>query len=220
MLGTKPEFPTAYHPQKDGLAENKIKNLEDMSRIFCGYGMEYKDHEGYTLELVTLIPVVQLAYKTSVHSVTVNTPAILEKGWNPLLTVDYLKKNLLSVHPTSKDFQVTLKKAFEKAENLIVEAKLYNKQRYYKIHQGPDFKEGDKFLSLTLNVNSLKGPKKMRDFSVGPFNIIRMIGTNAVEVTLSKRFSRKHAVFPVILVEPYDQTDDDKFPKSKKIFTH
>ncbi|MBW0479337.1 hypothetical protein O181_019052 [Austropuccinia psidii MF-1] len=60
MLGTKLSFSTAYHPQKDGLDERMIQTMEDIIRRFCAYGMEYKDHEGYTHDWVTLLPAVQL----------------------------------------------------------------------------------------------------------------------------------------------------------------
>ncbi|MBW0591632.1 hypothetical protein O181_131347 [Austropuccinia psidii MF-1] len=80
----------------------------------------------------------------------------------------------------------------------------------------PDFKEGDQVLVSTLNFNNLKGPKKMRDSFVGPFTIIRLIGKNAVEVKLTEEFSRKHPLFPVILIKPYFQTEEDKFPSRKK----
>ncbi|MBW0588892.1 hypothetical protein O181_128607 [Austropuccinia psidii MF-1] len=65
MLGTKPAFSTAYHPQTDGLAERMIQTMEDILRIFCAYCMEYKDHEGYTHDWVTILPPVQLAYNTT-----------------------------------------------------------------------------------------------------------------------------------------------------------
>ncbi|MBW0533074.1 hypothetical protein O181_072789 [Austropuccinia psidii MF-1] len=70
MLGTKLKFSTAYHPQRDGLAERMIQTMQDILRGFCAYGMEYKDHEGYTHDWVTLLPAVQLAYNTSQHSTT------------------------------------------------------------------------------------------------------------------------------------------------------
>ncbi|MBW0471596.1 hypothetical protein O181_011311 [Austropuccinia psidii MF-1] len=80
----------------------------------------------------------------------------------------------------------------------------------------PYFKEGDQVLVSTLNFNNLKGPNKMRDSFVGPFTIIKLIGKNAVEVKLTKEFCRKHPVFPVSLVKPYFQTEEDKFPSRKK----
>ncbi|MBW0592278.1 hypothetical protein O181_131993 [Austropuccinia psidii MF-1] len=111
MLGTKLAFSTAYHPQTDGLAERMIQTMEDILRRFCAYGMEYKDHEGYTHDWVTLLPAVQLAYNTSQHSTTGKTHALVEKGWNPLLPVGHFKKNLLTIQPTAKDFHDMWKRA-------------------------------------------------------------------------------------------------------------
>ncbi|MBW0493818.1 hypothetical protein O181_033533 [Austropuccinia psidii MF-1] len=70
ILSAKLAFSTAYHPQTDGLAERTIQTMEEIIRRFCAYGMEYKDHEGYTHDWVTLVPAVQLAYNTSQHSTT------------------------------------------------------------------------------------------------------------------------------------------------------
>ncbi|MBW0571393.1 hypothetical protein O181_111108 [Austropuccinia psidii MF-1] len=80
----------------------------------------------------------------------------------------------------------------------------------------PDFKEVDQVLVSTLNLNNLKGHNKMRDSFVGPFTIIKLIGKNAAEVKLTEEFSRKHPVFPVSLVKPYFQTEEDKFPSRQK----
>ncbi|MBW0568238.1 hypothetical protein O181_107953 [Austropuccinia psidii MF-1] len=117
MLCTKLAFSTAYHPQTDVLAESMIQKMEDILRIFCAYGMEYKDHEGYTHYWVTLLPTVHLAYNTSQHSTTGKTPSLVEKGCNPLLPVDHLKKNLLNIHPTAKDFHEMWRRACDTAAN-------------------------------------------------------------------------------------------------------
>ncbi|MBW0542992.1 hypothetical protein O181_082707 [Austropuccinia psidii MF-1] len=107
MLGTKLAFSTAYHPQTYGLTERIIQTMEEILIRFCAYGMEYKDHEGYTIDWLTLLPEVQLAYNTSQHSTTRKTPALVEKGWNPLLPVDHLKKDLLTIPLKCKDFYET-----------------------------------------------------------------------------------------------------------------
>ncbi|MBW0487214.1 hypothetical protein O181_026929 [Austropuccinia psidii MF-1] len=78
--------------------------MDDILRRFCSYGMEYKDHEGYTHDWATLLPAVQLAYNTNQHSTTGKTPALVEELWNLLLPVDHLEKNLLTIHPTAKHF--------------------------------------------------------------------------------------------------------------------
>ncbi|MBW0558375.1 hypothetical protein O181_098090 [Austropuccinia psidii MF-1] len=108
LFGKKLSFSTAYHPQTNGLAERMIKTLEDMIRRFCSYGLEFKDSDGFTHDWCTLIPSLELAYKTSIHSSTGKTPAMLEKGWNPRLPYDTLKKDLVDIHPTASSFKLVL----------------------------------------------------------------------------------------------------------------
>ncbi|MBW0463249.1 hypothetical protein O181_002964 [Austropuccinia psidii MF-1] len=83
MLGTKLALSTAYHPETDGLAERIIQTMEDIIRRFCSYGMEYKDHEVYTHDWVTLLPAVHLSHNKSQHSTTGKSPSLEEKGGTP-----------------------------------------------------------------------------------------------------------------------------------------
>ncbi|MBW0519187.1 hypothetical protein O181_058902 [Austropuccinia psidii MF-1] len=112
-------FPTDYHPQTDGLAEKMIQKMEDILRRFCSYGMEYMDHESYNHAWVTLLPAVQLAHNTSQNSTTGKTPAVVEKGWNPLFPVDHLKRNLLTIHPTATYFHEMWKRACDTASKML-----------------------------------------------------------------------------------------------------
>ncbi|MBW0569045.1 hypothetical protein O181_108760 [Austropuccinia psidii MF-1] len=123
ILGTKLAFSTAYPPQTDGLAERMIQKMEYILTRFCAYGMEYKDHEGYTHDWVTFLPAVQLAYSTSQHSTTGKTPELVEKGWNPLFPVYHLKKNPLTIHPTAKYSHEIWKRSCDTAAKCIAELK-------------------------------------------------------------------------------------------------
>ncbi|MBW0561420.1 hypothetical protein O181_101135 [Austropuccinia psidii MF-1] len=67
LFGKKLSFYTAYHPQTDGLAEKMIKTLEDIVRRICAYGLEFKYWDGFTHDWCTLLPALELAYKTSVR---------------------------------------------------------------------------------------------------------------------------------------------------------
>ncbi|MBW0568642.1 hypothetical protein O181_108357 [Austropuccinia psidii MF-1] len=87
-----------------------IQNLEDMIRRFCAYGLEFKDSYGFTHDWCTLIPALKLAYKTSVHSSTGQTPAMLGKGWNPRLPAKTLRKELIDIPPTASSFKIILDK--------------------------------------------------------------------------------------------------------------
>ncbi|MBW0496299.1 hypothetical protein O181_036014 [Austropuccinia psidii MF-1] len=80
LFGTKLSFSTAYHPHADGLAERIIQALEYMVRGYCAYGLELKDCDIFTHYWCTLLPELELAYKTSIHAITNHSPATLEKG--------------------------------------------------------------------------------------------------------------------------------------------
>ncbi|MBW0517911.1 hypothetical protein O181_057626 [Austropuccinia psidii MF-1] len=105
LLGTKLSFSTAYHPQTDGLEERMIKTLEEMIRRFCAYSLEVKDSDGFTHDWCTLIPALELAYKTFIHASTGKTPAILDKGWDHQLPIDNLKKDLVDIHPAASSLK-------------------------------------------------------------------------------------------------------------------
>ncbi|MBW0579947.1 hypothetical protein O181_119662 [Austropuccinia psidii MF-1] len=70
LFGAKMSFSTAYHPQTDGLAERMIQTLEDMVRRFCGYGLEFKDCDGFTHDWCTQLPELEFTYKASIHAST------------------------------------------------------------------------------------------------------------------------------------------------------
>ncbi|MBW0566730.1 hypothetical protein O181_106445 [Austropuccinia psidii MF-1] len=100
----------AYHPQSDGLDEKMIQTLEDMVGISSAHGLELEGCYGFTHEWCTLLPALELAYKTSIHASTNQTPAILQRGWNPKLPQDSLMKDLVEIHPTAASFKGILDK--------------------------------------------------------------------------------------------------------------
>ncbi|MBW0531494.1 hypothetical protein O181_071209, partial [Austropuccinia psidii MF-1] len=50
-----------------------IQTLEDMVRRFCAYGLKFEDCDGFTHDWCTLLPELELAYKTSIHASTSQT---------------------------------------------------------------------------------------------------------------------------------------------------
>ncbi|MBW0553917.1 hypothetical protein O181_093632 [Austropuccinia psidii MF-1] len=216
LFGTNSSFSTAYHPQTDGLAERMIPTLEDIIRRFCAYGLEFKDSDGFTHDWCTLIPALELAYKTSIHSSTGKTPAMLEKGWNPRLPYDTLKKDLVDIHPTESSFKIILDKARHHANRFMQDSYKYAKERWDKGHKAPDFKIGDLVLVSTLNLNNIKGPKKLKDSFAGPFMIKALHGPNAVQLELTGELMNKHPAFPVSLIKPYSSSEKELFPLRNK----
>ncbi|MBW0537400.1 hypothetical protein O181_077115 [Austropuccinia psidii MF-1] len=184
LFGTKLSFSTAYHPQTDGLSERMIQTLEDMIRRLCSYGLEFKDSDGFTHYWWTLIPSLELEYKPSVHYSTGQTPAMLEKGWNPRLPADTLRKDLIDIHPKASTFKIMLA----------------------KIHKVPDLKVGDLGLVSTLNFNNIKGPKKLKYLYVGPVSLIK-----PYQPTDKELFPLGNPA--PLTVPPVEQSDDRKIKK-------
>ncbi|MBW0585221.1 hypothetical protein O181_124936, partial [Austropuccinia psidii MF-1] len=181
-----------YHPQTDGLAERTIQTLEDMIRIFCAYGLEFKYSDGFTHDWCTLIPALELAYKTSIHSSTAKKPAMLEKGWNPRLPYYTLRKSLVDIHPTASSFKIIIDKARHHANRCMQDSFRYAKERWDKGHKPPDFKMGDLVLVSTLNFKNIRGPKKLKDSFAGAFMIKALHVPNDVQLELMGELMNKH----------------------------
>ncbi|MBW0571561.1 hypothetical protein O181_111276 [Austropuccinia psidii MF-1] len=202
LFGTKLFFSTACHPQTDGLAERMTQTLEDIVRRVCAYGLEFKYCDGFTHDWCTLSPALELAYKTSIHSSTNQTPAILEKGWNPKLPQYSLRKDLVEIHPTAASFKGKLGKTRKHSIRCIEDSFSYSKDKWEKSHATTDFIVGDLVLVSTTNFNNIKQCKKLKDSVSGPFVIKALHGENAVEVELSEEIRNKHPTFPVSLIKP------------------
>ncbi|MBW0516478.1 hypothetical protein O181_056193 [Austropuccinia psidii MF-1] len=143
LFGTNLSFSTAYHPQADGLAERMIQTLEDIIGGFCAHGPEFKDYDGFTHDWCTLIPALELAYETSIHYSTGKTPEMLEKGLNPRLEYDTLKKDLVDTNSTASSFKMMLDKARHHANRCMQDSFKYAKERWDKIHKPHNFKIGN-----------------------------------------------------------------------------
>ncbi|MBW0519296.1 hypothetical protein O181_059011 [Austropuccinia psidii MF-1] len=96
-----------------------------MIRRLCAYGLEFKNSDGFTYNWCTLIPALELEYKTSIHSSTGKTPEMLEKSWNPTIPYDTLKKDSVDIHPTASSFKIMLDKARHHANRFMQDSFKY-----------------------------------------------------------------------------------------------
>ncbi|MBW0551462.1 hypothetical protein O181_091177 [Austropuccinia psidii MF-1] len=202
LFETKLSFSTPYPPQTDGLAEIMIQTLEDMVRRICAYGLEIKDCDGFTHDSCNLLPGLELAYKTSIHASTNQTPTILEKGWNPKLPEDSLRNDLVVIHPKASSFKGILDKARKHAVRCLEDSFAYAKNKWDKSHATPYFKVRGLVLVSTANFNNIKACKKHKDSFRGTFDIKALHGENSVEVELYEELSNKHPTFLVSLIKP------------------
>ncbi|MBW0523665.1 hypothetical protein O181_063380 [Austropuccinia psidii MF-1] len=137
---------------------------------------------------------------------------MLEKGCNPRLPYDTLKKNLVEIHPTAISFKLILDKARHHANRCMQDSFKYEKERWDKSNKPPDFKVGHLVLGSTLNFINIKGPNKLKDSFEGPFMIKSLHRPNAVQLDLKGDLMNKHPTFPVSLIKHYSSSDKELFP--------
>ncbi|MBW0461999.1 hypothetical protein O181_001714 [Austropuccinia psidii MF-1] len=104
-----------------------------MIRRFCAYVLELKDSDYFSHYWCTIIPALELAYQTSVHSSTGKTPVMLEKEWNPKLSEDTLRKNSIDIFPTAFSFNIMLCKVKHHAKQRMNSPFNYEKQKWERI---------------------------------------------------------------------------------------
>ncbi|MBW0523074.1 hypothetical protein O181_062789 [Austropuccinia psidii MF-1] len=93
----------------------------------------------------------------SIHASTNQTPAIIEKGWNPKLSHNSLRNNLVELYPTAASFKGILDKARKHSVRFTEDSFSYSKDKWDKTHATPEFNVGDLVLLSTTNFNNIKG---------------------------------------------------------------
>ncbi|MBW0510483.1 hypothetical protein O181_050198 [Austropuccinia psidii MF-1] len=141
---------------------------------------------------------------------------MLRKGWNPRLTHDTLKKDLVDIHPTASSFKLMLDKARHHTNRFMQDSFKYAKEIWDKSHKPPDFKIGDLVLVSALNFDIIKGPKKLKGSFAGPFMIKALHGPNSVQLEITRELIKKHPTFPVSMIKPYSSSDKELFPLRNK----
>ncbi|MBW0505443.1 hypothetical protein O181_045158 [Austropuccinia psidii MF-1] len=88
---------------------------------------------------------------------------MLEKGCNQRLPYNTFKKDLVDINPTASSLKIMLEKARHHANKCTQYFYKYEKERWDKSHEPPDFRVEDLVLVSTLEFNNIKGPTKLKD---------------------------------------------------------
>jgi len=196
QLGTKLTMSTAYHPQTDGQTERANRTLEEMIRAYVNFKQDDWDTHLSTLEL---------AYNNTKQSSTGFSPFYLNYGKEIRLPLDDAIGDLrVCNNPTAADRIRTLQESLEQAKINITKAQL--KQGHYVDQHRREvlFKVGDKVLLSTEHLK-LIGDNRTPKFSfkyIGPFEITRVVGSNAYELALPPNMEI-HPVFNISRLKAY-----------------
>ncbi|GJT62018.1 hypothetical protein Tco_1005551, partial [Tanacetum coccineum] len=188
-LGTRLDMSTTYHPETDGQSERTIQTLEDMLRAcVLDFGKSWYRH----------LPLVEFSYNNSYHTNIKVAPfeALYgRKCRSPVCWAEVGDAQLTGpaiIHETTEKI-VQIKSRIQAARD--------RQKSYANIRRKPMvFQVGDKVM---LKVSPWKGVVrfgkrgKLNPRYVGPFKVIKRVGTVAYKLELPQQLSRVHNTFHV-----------------------
>ena len=182
---------TSFHPQTDGTTERMNRVIEEVMRCFVN-----DDHTNWE----EMLPLVTFAINNSKCDATKETPFFLNHGTHPttMNTIFTPTEKLPTLDVVLRDMRDTLdevKLLYRAAQD---RARAIADRRRIEHH----FTEGQLVLLSSQNLKFKKGIRKLHPKFVGPFKILKMVGSNAAKLQLPKTY-RIHPVFHVSLLEPF-----------------
>jgi hypothetical protein len=181
----------AYHPQTDGQTERMNQILEDYLRHFCSY---YQDNWDKLLDMV------EFSINNLDSGSLQVSPFFFSYGHHP-------RFNILKEGVGRKDldeFVLDLQLTQEKAMECLIQAQQQQAQ-YYNKDKRPSstYTKGDWVLLMRKFIQSRRVNSKLDYRFIGPFEVKKMVGKNAVELLIQKDYPKLHPVFNFSLVVPY-----------------
>ena len=191
LLGIRMNTSTAHHPQTDGQTERVNQEVEQYLRVFCNFRQDDWDE---------LLPSWEFTFNNSVHAATQQTPFVLDTGRNPRMGFE--PRQPPSRLPEVNRFVAGMKESLEEAKAAIVKAK-EEQARYYNRRRAPapTFAAGDLVWLDASDINQARPARKLSHRFLGPYEVVRPVGTAAYKLKLPPELSRLHDVFPVVKLE-------------------
>lgn len=176
---------TSFHPQTNGIQEKFNRTIEDMLSKYISKAQ--RDWDEY-------LPLLLLAYRSSVHESTNQTPYMMMFGRHALLPIDLVCIPPSSeINMTSHEYVHTLQQRLQKVHNIarseMAKASDRQKKHYdHRVHVIP-FEEGDLvWLQLLTKTKGLC--PKLQPRWEGPYEIKRKISDLLIEIEKS---GQKHS---------------------------
>src|SRR5687767_7918490 len=194
-LGTKVKLSTVFHPRTDGLAERTIQTLEDMLReCVIDYKGSWDDH----------LPLIEFAYNNSYHASIGMAPYEALYGRRCRSPIAWYEVGEATIFGPD-----LVHDAMEKVKCIRERKKTaQDRQRSYQDNRRRDleFEVGD---LVYLKVSPMKGVMrfgkkgKLSPMYVGPYKILKKVGSVAYEVELPSELAKVHPVFHVSMLRKF-----------------
>ena len=193
LLGIKPAFSTAFHPESDGQTERVNQILEDYLRFFVSHRQN---------DWVDLLPMAEFAYNNSVSASTGVSPFLMQYGSHPRMTANMPRSEQV---PAAEELATKLKSISEEASAMLkISAERYKENANNERKEQPPFKVGDKVWLNRKNIVTDRPTAKLDYRRLGPYKIKERIGDRAFRLILPKTL-KVHDVFHVSMLEPWKE---------------
>lgn len=194
-LGTELGLSSAYHPQTDGQTERTIQTLEDMLRACV------LDDRG---SWDTLLPLVEFTYNNSYHASIGMAPYEALYGRKCQTPLCWYKdgESMLVGPELVQQTTEKVKIIQERMKTSQSRQKSYADRRRKPL----EFQEGDHvFLRVTptTGVGRVLKSKKLTPKFIGPYQILRRVGSLAYQIALPPNLTGLHDVFHVSQLRRY-----------------
>ena len=207
MLGIKKTRTTPYHPQSDGMVERFNRTLLNMLSIAVG-----EDEMSWDLQL----PLLLLAYRTSVHDTTGTSPFELMYGREVRLPEDIMFALPATVETARADYKGILKRHLQHAYQLVRKhtrrQQEHQKFNYDRSIRGQPFQVGDLVLLHCPHVPRGRSPKLHRPWQ-GPFKVMAVLGPATNRIVNCAR-AKKRLVVHFNRLKPWVSNESMEGPPS------
>jgi hypothetical protein len=201
LLGIKPQFSTAYHPQTDGQTERINAWLEEFLRC-------YVDARQSNWE--QLLPAAEFAYNQHQSASTGLSPFEVWYG-EPLKFSPSIPHD--SKIPAAESWAEQLHEVYEEVKaSLKISQDNYTFQANKDRLPPPEFKVGDKVWLNRKNIKTQRPTSKLDYRRLGPFSIVEKINSNAYRLKLNPTM-KIHDVFHVSLLEEFKEDTFGRKPQ-------
>ncbi|MBW0548084.1 hypothetical protein O181_087799 [Austropuccinia psidii MF-1] len=184
------DLSTAFHPETDRLAERVNKIIEQHLWMYVSYHQD---------DWNTWLPLDEFSYNNAKHSSTKKSPFFTIYGRIPSFDSIHISQNSPSRKLSTK-LQSVQQVVKEELKSAIRRFKKYA-DRSRSIP--PDFQPGDKVWLASKSIKTTRLTKKLSERWLGPFEVIKKVGSHAYLLKLPQQWNSVHPVFHVSLLEPF-----------------
>ena len=183
-MGTRVALATTHHPQTNGITERANRTLLQMIRRVCA---------GRGAAWVKWLPLLELAYNSSIHSITKVSPFFVNYGYHPRLPASFLSSPGTALQQRApkeavtqfcQQMQTHARDVWRQVEELSQAAGRQAEARQNKVRGNPVYRPGDEVLCYQFHVRK-EGEEDTRKQLLkyaGPFVVVTASPNGWVEL--------------------------------------